>query len=173
MRTDSGERAPALRLALRALRRDWRGGELRALLAALVVSVAAVASVGFFTDRIRLAMDRQAGELIAADIRVVSPNPISMALEETASELGIRTGRMLRFRSVVFAEGKTQLVQIKATGDGYPLRGQLRVAEEPYGAEFAAASGPSRESGASAPGARTSRSTKSRYRSAASSLAAW
>ncbi len=138
----SETKAPAVRLALRALRRDWRSGELRALLAALVVSVAAVASVGFFTDRIRLAMDRQAGELIAADIRVASSNPIPAHVEDEARRFGLQTARMLRFRTVVFAAGKTQLVELKATGPGYPLRGTLRVADEPYGAETAVDQGP-------------------------------
>ena len=41
--------------SLRMTLRDWRAGELRLLAAALVVAVAAVTSVGFLVDRIRLA----------------------------------------------------------------------------------------------------------------------
>ena len=44
--------AQTLRLALRMLARDARAGELRVLLAALVIAVASVTSVGFFADRI-------------------------------------------------------------------------------------------------------------------------
>jgi putative ABC transport system permease protein len=46
--------------ALRLLRRDWRAGELRLLATALVIAVASVTTVGFFTDRIERAMQRQA-----------------------------------------------------------------------------------------------------------------
>ena len=52
-----------LRLALRLLRRDWRAGELRVLIAALVLAVASVGTVGFFTDRVKGALTRQANLL--------------------------------------------------------------------------------------------------------------
>ena len=54
----------AYRLALRLLVRDWRAGEMRVLAVALVIAVASMTSVGFFTDRVRTAMDEQAGELL-------------------------------------------------------------------------------------------------------------
>ena len=38
-------------LAFRTLGRDWRSGELLVLVGALVVAVAAMTAVGFFTDR--------------------------------------------------------------------------------------------------------------------------
>ena len=40
--------------------RDWRGGELTLLLGALIIAVASLAAVGFFVDRLRVALDRQA-----------------------------------------------------------------------------------------------------------------
>ena len=43
--------------AWRMLRRDARAGELRLLVAALVVAIAALTAVGFFTDRIRQALE--------------------------------------------------------------------------------------------------------------------
>jgi energy-coupling factor transporter ATP-binding protein EcfA2 len=55
------------RMALRALRRDWQSGELRVLAIALLIAVASVAAVGFFTDRIQQAMERKASELLGAD----------------------------------------------------------------------------------------------------------
>ncbi|MEW8238657.1 MAG: hypothetical protein AB2727_10720, partial [Candidatus Thiodiazotropha taylori] len=59
-------------LALKLLRRDWRAGELRLLATALVIAVASVTAVGFFTDRIERAMARQATEVLAADLRIES-----------------------------------------------------------------------------------------------------
>ena len=56
-----------LTYGLRLLMREWRAGELHVLVAALVVAVAAVTAVGFFTDRVERAMTLQASELLAAD----------------------------------------------------------------------------------------------------------
>ena len=52
----------------RMLRRDAGAGELRLLAAALVVAVAALTAVGFFTDRVRQSLDRQANQLLGADL---------------------------------------------------------------------------------------------------------
>src|SRR5690349_16931054 len=41
------------RQALRMTARDWRAGQLRFLLVALVVAVAALSAAGFFIDRLR------------------------------------------------------------------------------------------------------------------------
>ena len=48
----------ALRFAWRALLRDLKSGELAILAAALIIAVAAVATVGLFTDRVQRAMER-------------------------------------------------------------------------------------------------------------------
>ena len=50
-----------LRLALRMLSRDWRAGELTVLIAAMVLAVASIGTVGFFADRVKGAL-AQAGE---------------------------------------------------------------------------------------------------------------
>ena len=52
------------RLAWRLLRRDARAGELRVLAAALVIAVASVASVAFFTDRVKAGLSAQADKLL-------------------------------------------------------------------------------------------------------------
>jgi len=58
-----------LRLALRLLGRDWRAGELRVLIAALVLAVASVGTVGFFADRVKRGLSEQANLLLGADLR--------------------------------------------------------------------------------------------------------
>ena len=68
------------RFALRSLKRDLRLGELRVLALALIVAVASVTAVGFFTDRIGRAVERQAGDVLAADMLMSSGLPISEAL---------------------------------------------------------------------------------------------
>lgn len=114
-------------LALRLLRRDWRSGELYLLAAALVLTVAAITAVGFFTDRIERTMQRQGGELIAADLAIDSSRPIPPSFTDAAAARGLVVARTLTFRSVVLAGDDTQLVQVKAVDDAYPLRGEMRL----------------------------------------------
>ena len=64
--------------------RDWRAGELRLLAAALVVAVAAVTSVGFLVDRVRLGLERDATQLLGADLVLSSDTPIDASLDEQA-----------------------------------------------------------------------------------------
>ncbi|WP_462321002.1 ABC transporter permease [Halochromatium sp.] len=119
----------AWRLALRLLRRDWRSGELYLLASALVLTVAAITAVGFFTDRIETAMQRQGSELLAADLAIDATSPIPATLAAEARARGLALARTLSFRSVVFAGETSQLVQVKAVDAGYPLRGELRLRE--------------------------------------------
>jgi putative ABC transport system permease protein len=66
-----------LRFALRNLWRDLKSGELSVLLLALTVAVLSLTAVGFFTSRISLGVRAQAAEVLAADLRLESPNPIA------------------------------------------------------------------------------------------------
>lgn len=119
----------------RALRRDWRAGELKVLAVALVIAVASITSVGFFTDRVRLAMSEQAAELLAADLVVSSTRAAPAEWEAQARQLGIATARYVNFPSVILVNDFPQLVDVKAVTEAYPLRGPLRVADTPFGAE--------------------------------------
>ena len=122
----------ALRLAWRLLRREWRAGELRVLLAALVITVASITAVGLFTDRMERAMEMGANELLAADLLVMSSMPIGAELETEAVRRGLRTARTLSFRSVAVVGDRFQLAAVKAVNAAYPLRGTLRVADAPF-----------------------------------------
>jgi len=44
----------------RALWRDWRAGELRVLVLAVALAVAALTAVGFFADRLQNGLERDA-----------------------------------------------------------------------------------------------------------------
>ena len=56
------------RLSLKMTGRDWRAGQLRFLLVALIVAVAALSAVGFFVDRLRAGLNRDAHQLLGADL---------------------------------------------------------------------------------------------------------
>jgi putative ABC transport system permease protein len=117
------------RLAGRFLARDWRSGEVLVLLAALVVSVSAMSAVTFFTDRVRGAVSQQAGEALAADLRVESINPLPGEMREAAVRRGLATADVLSFRSVVAAGETTSLADVRGVTAGYPLRGVVQVAD--------------------------------------------
>ena len=115
-------------LAWRLLGRELRSGELRLLLAALVVAVAAVTAVGFFTDRVRLALEQEAQQLLGGDLLLISDHPWPAAIRDEAVRRGLKTAETVSFPSMVLADGRTQLADIKAVSSAYPLRGSLRRA---------------------------------------------
>ena len=118
-------------LAWRLLGRELRSGELRLLLAALVVAVAAVTAVGFFTDRVRLALEHEAHQLIGGDLLLVTDHPWPATVRDEAARRGLQTAETVTFPSMVLANGQAQLADIKAVSATYPLRGSLRQAQQP------------------------------------------
>jgi putative ABC transport system permease protein len=124
----------ALSLALRSLGREWRSGELGVLLLALTVAVAALTGVGFLVSRISTAVSLQASEVLAADIRLGSPQPISSQYFDEAKRRGLSTASNTALLSVVFNGERSQLTNVRAVTDGYPLRGHVLIADEPFAA---------------------------------------
>lgn len=118
-----------LSLAFRLLARDWRSGEILVLLTALSVAVAAMSAVVFFTDRVRQAVSQQAGETLAADLKVESNDPLPGSFRDLAFEHGLELAEVVRFNSVVLAGDSSALVDVRAVTSGYPLRGSLRIAD--------------------------------------------
>ncbi len=123
----------ALVYALRSFGRELRSGEVLVLLAAVVLAVAALTAVGFLTDRIGKAVTRQANEVLAADLRLRSQDPIPDSWRELAGEYGLRTADMVSFPTVVFAGDRSALSSVLAVNAAYPLRGILRIADELFG----------------------------------------
>lgn len=123
----------ALSLGLRTLGREWRSGDLAVLFLALFVAVAALTGVGFLVERIDKAMQLQASEVLAADLRVVSPDPIDSAYEDEAVRRGMAAARVTSLLSVVMKDDATQLANVHAVTDGYPLRGTVRVSDQAFG----------------------------------------
>ncbi|MBW6496368.1 MAG: ABC transporter permease, partial [Burkholderiaceae bacterium] len=118
-----------IRTAVSFARRDWRGGELNLLIAALVVAVAAIASVGFFVDRMRSALSLQAVQLLGGDLVIASDRPIPPEFLAAAKDRGLEAGRTVEFPSMILANDRAQLVSVKAVSANYPVRGRLRVAD--------------------------------------------
>ncbi len=132
------------RLALRLLHRDWRSGELYLLAVAVILTVAAITAVGFFTDRVAAGMALSGTELITADLVIESSSPLADSLQSEARSRGLISARLLEFRSMMIATQTSQLAQIKATDPAYPLRGQLRLRDGFDRPERAVSGGPPR-----------------------------
>jgi putative ABC transport system permease protein len=134
----------ALAIALRTLSREWRSGELGVLLLALTIAVAALTAVGFVVSRVSAAVDAQASEVLAADLRLESPAPLAAAYLDEARRRGLATATSVGTLSVVFHGDASQLTSIRAVGPGYPLRGAVTVAPVAFGAASPASGIPAR-----------------------------
>ena len=120
-------------LALRQLRREWRSGELAVLWLSLCVAVAALCGVGFLVDRIGRAVTAQASEVLAADLRVESDAAIDPAEQAHALSAGLTSARLTMTLSAIFNGDTNQLADVRAVSLGYPLRGNLTVADRAFG----------------------------------------
>ena len=124
-------------LGSRTLWRDLRSGELRLLVLAVTLAVAALTAVGFFADRLQGGMQRDARQLLGGDAVIVSDNPPPPAFEAKARSLGLQVVETLGFPTMARATeargGNSKLVALKVVAPGYPLRGRLRVATQPEG----------------------------------------
>jgi putative ABC transport system permease protein len=121
--------------AIRSFARELRSGEVLVLLAAVALAVAALTAVGFLTDRIGRAVARQANEVLAADLRLRSPEKIPQEWRDAAERFGLWTADTQTFPSVVFAGDVNALATIKAVSATYPLRGRVRIADQLFGEE--------------------------------------
>jgi putative ABC transport system permease protein len=125
--------ALALRLALSNLRRDLKSGELAVMLLALLLAVTSLTAVGFFTSRVNRAVAQQAGGVLAADLRLESARPIEETYAREARRRGLATARLASMPSVVYRGRESTLVALRAVSEGYPLRGELKIADRPFG----------------------------------------
>lgn len=122
-------------LGWRTLWRDLRAGELRLVIVAVTLAVAALTAVGFFADRLKGGLARDARQLLGGDAVVVSDTPTPQAFIDRARALGLESVTTLVFPSMARAPeaqgGASRLVALKAVPSGYPLRGNLQVADGP------------------------------------------
>ncbi|MEP6723363.1 MAG: FtsX-like permease family protein [Variovorax sp.] len=125
----------SLRLGWRTLWRDLRAGELRLLIVAVLLAVAALTAVGFFADRLKGGLQRDARQLLGGDAVLASDNPTPPAFVERARALGLQATANYGFPTMARADdaqgGATKLVALKAVTTGYPLRGSVQTTTAP------------------------------------------
>jgi len=120
-----------LSLAWRQLRRDLAAGDIRILIAAVVLAVIAVTAVGFVTDRASRALSIEANRLLGGDavVRADAPLPEKMLAASRAG--GLRRTETVELPTMVrLGRGESaqlKLGELRALGEGFPLRGQFRI----------------------------------------------
>jgi putative ABC transport system permease protein len=128
-----------IKLALSMTARDWRAGQLRFLLIALTVAVAALSATGFFVDRLRSGLDRDAHQLLGADVVVSTDLPVRPEWRAEALRSGLIVTDTVVFPSMATAgegeQSQSMLASLKAVGPGYPLRGRLKLTTDAAQAE--------------------------------------
>jgi putative ABC transport system permease protein len=138
------------KLGWQTLWRDLRAGELRLLLVAVTLAVAALTAVGFFADRIKGGLQRDARALLGGDVVLSSDNPAPQSFKDKAAALGLQSATSIGFPTMVRATdaqgGASKLVALKAVSGGYPLRGSLKTATAPDTPEVSTRDLPSKDS---------------------------
>ena len=124
------------------MRRDLAAGEVRILLASLVLAVMAVTAVGFLTDRAERALALEANRLLGGDAVLRADQPISHRLLASARQAGLRVTQTRSFPSMVGVGETLKLGEIRALGEGFPLRGSYGIQHQPGAVESVAAAVP-------------------------------
>ncbi|HQS32271.1 MAG: ABC transporter permease, partial [Polaromonas sp. 39-63-203] len=131
-----------LKLGWKTLLRDLRAGELRLLMVAVTLAVAALTAVGFFADRLNGGLERDALQLLGGDAVVRSDAPTPPAFIAKAASLGLKAVSTVTFPTMGRATdqdgGASKLVAFKGVPEGYPLRGSLKVASSQSAADAGA-----------------------------------
>ena len=120
-------------LAWRLFKHEARRGELTIILFAIILSVAAVLSLSLFSERLQGALVERSSQFIAADSQLRSRKPISDEWMRHAEEEGLATAEQVSTRSMAFGEQKMSLVDLRAVSPQYPLKGEIQLADKPFG----------------------------------------
>ncbi len=131
-------------LSFRLLLRQSRSGALGLLAAGLVVATAALVAVSSFTDRVGRALEREAGEALAADLIVAGRDRLPREYFEPAESMGLDTAEIILMSTAVFVGDDSMLIDVKGVAGGYPLRGELRLADRLGGEDEAVRAIPER-----------------------------
>ncbi len=120
-------------LAWRLFRHEARRGELTIILAAIILSVAAVLSLSLFSERLQGALTERSASFLAADRQLQARQPLDDNWMAAARSQSLATAAQVQTRSMVFSKGKMSLTDLRAINGDYPLKGAITVADKPFG----------------------------------------
>lgn len=109
------------------LRQSRAGRGIWTLLAALILAVTATTALRFTGETLTVAIDQQAGQLLAGDLVLSSSEPLDKVWQQRASDYQLRQNQSLLFSSMAQAGEQFVLVNVKAVEQGFPLRGEISL----------------------------------------------
>jgi len=118
------------RLAWRQALRDLAAGEVRLLIAALALAVAAVTTISFLTDRAERALALEANRLLGGDAVLRADAPLAPALRALADRPGLTAVDTVEFPSMLRVADRFRLGELRAVGREFPLRGSFVISDE-------------------------------------------
>lgn len=117
-----------LRTAARLLRGELRRPDplLWAMLLAVAIGVAALASVSGFAQRVQAGIDARAATLLGGSVRVAAQRDLRPLAEDLPSALK-PAAVLIELPTMAAAGERLRLVELKAADTAYPLLGELRI----------------------------------------------
>lgn len=109
------------------LRQSMVGRGVWMLFAALVLAVTATTALRFTSDTLSIAINQQAGQLLAGDLVLSSNQPLDAVWQQRAQDSQLRTNASTVFSSMAQTGEQFVLVNVKAVNPGFPLRGTLGI----------------------------------------------
>jgi putative ABC transport system permease protein len=113
--------------AVSSLLQQHKLTSLRLLFLSGLVSVIAVVSILSMSGFMKQTLVTSSSELLAGDRQLVSPREIPDEWLSKARDLGLSQSLALEFRTMLFSDVGSQLVEVKAVDSAYPLKGVLEV----------------------------------------------
>lgn len=116
-----------LSLALKLLIREGRAGELRILLAALIIAVASLTAINVYIEKVNKGLSSQAAELLGGNLILTSTTLLPKQWQQYAQQLQLKTSIQTLFQTVALAGDRLQLIDVKAVDSNYPLYGTVKI----------------------------------------------
>lgn len=131
-----------MKTGLKLLLRDWRGGELGLLLVSLILATATITCISLFASRIHNSLYDEASQFLAGDAQISGSAPIPTPLQNEAAQQNLQGALTIQFRAMVFSDESMHISATKAVAASYPLKGQIQIADTPFGAPTLVNHGP-------------------------------
>ena len=119
--------------------RDSRRSRSRLFLfmSSIVLGIAALVAITSFGENMQDEINGEAKKLLGADLEVESNVPFADSTLQFFDSLGAVQSREISFASMVlFPNGGTRLVQVRAVEEGYPFYGTIETIPEGVGQDF-------------------------------------
>lgn len=121
---------PSLDFVLKLAWRETRGAgrHFAYLIACITLGVGALVAVGSFASSLERTVGRSARALMGGDVEIRSTQPLSPAGQAVVAEMargGVEVLPVLELVAMSAADGRSQIVELKTVGAGYPFYGDL------------------------------------------------